>query len=106
MIENVPTIIPYMDFPYVGGKNESKDAFGEIIHVCDHVAFMLNHYDDRFDSFHRGTVIGFTNQFIKIKPILIEQNNRYRYQFCDFVDGEWVPKEYILRQSHRVIKVK
>lgn len=99
-------IIPYMDFPYVG-QAEGKDAFNETLHWGDIVAFMINHYDDRFASMCKGKVVGFTNMFIKIQPIIDDSCTCYgKWKVCNFVDGEYVPKEYVYRQSHRVIKLK
>ena len=43
------------------------DAFKNELNIGDSVVYMYQHYDGRWDSFHLGTIIGFTDCFVKIK---------------------------------------
>lgn len=68
------------------------DCFGRDIAIGDKVAFTLTNYQDRFKKMCKGTIVGFTECFIKIKP---DEQYINKYQ----------EKEYILRKYNRVIKL-
>lgn len=76
------------------------DCFGNDLSNGNRVAYITTYYDDRFEKICKGTIIGFTECFIKIKPDETEY-----WRFKEFKDGKWQPKEYILRKYNRVIKL-
>lgn len=83
-----------------------KDAFKNELNIGDHIIYMYQHYDGRWDSFHKGTVIGFTECFVKIKLDSDDNDNFWAKSFIK-VNGKytWVNKPYILRQPHKIIKM-
>jgi hypothetical protein len=82
-----------------------KDTFKNELNISDSVIFMIQHYDGRWDSFHKGTIVGFTPCFVKIKP---EEDDNH-WDFFQYVEigKEYckMRKPYILRQSHKIIKI-
>lgn len=68
------------------------DCFGNDLSNGDRVAYVTTYYDDRFKQMCKGTIIGFTECFIKIKP---DEQYIITYQ----------EKEYVLRKYNRVIKL-
>ena len=44
-----------------------EDTFKNELNIGDNVIFMIQHYDGRWDSFHKGIIIGFTPCFVKIQ---------------------------------------
>ena len=71
---------------------QPHDCFGNDLSNGDRVAYVTTYYDDRFEKMCQGTIIGFTECFIKIKPD-VQYIERYQ------------EKEYILRKYNRVIKL-
>ena len=82
------------------------DAFYNKINIVDNVVYMYQHYDGRWDSFHKGTIVGFTNCFVKIKVMEEDKNEYWAKQFVH-INGEYkyICKPYILRQPHKLIKI-
>ena len=74
--------------------NSSKDCFGNKLHIDDKVYYVTTYYDTRFDKMCTGTVVGFTDCFIKIKP-----DEKYKITYKEKTTG------YILRIKNRVIKM-
>lgn len=68
------------------------DSLGNDLSNGDRVAYVTTYYDDRFEKMCLGTIIGFTECFIKIKP---DEQYINTYQ----------EKEYILRKYNRVIRL-
>lgn len=68
------------------------DCFGNDLSNGDRVAYVTTYYDDRFEKICKGTIIGFTECFIKIKP---DEQYINTYQ----------ENEYILRKYNRVIRL-
>lgn len=79
----------YMKFKY----NYSEDCFDNKLYINDKVAYVTTYYDDRFEKICTGTVIGFTDCFIKIKP-----DEKYKNPWKE-TNG------YTLRKKNRVIKI-
>lgn len=69
-----------------------KDQFGVEIKENDRVLFKDQWHDWSFKSFEYGTVIGFTNEFVKIKP----DNEEVTKWF-------WNKTDHIIRNSKYVI---
>ena len=69
-----------------------EDRFKKEIKVNDRVLFIYYYYKGRFYDYALGTIIGFTECFIKIKP---DEQYIITYQ----------EKEYILRKYNRVIRL-
>lgn len=82
------------------------DSFDKQINIGDTVVYMHQYYDGRWDSFHKGTVVGFTEYFVKIEVADKDKNN-YWVKKPIYVNGtwEWVPKSYILRQPHKIVVI-
>ena len=74
--------------------NSSQDCFGNKLHIDDKVSYVTTYYDDRFNKICTGTVVGFTNCFIKIKP-----DEKYKITWKEKTTG------YILRYKNRIIKM-
>ena len=83
------------------------DTFDKQINIGDTVVYMYQHYDGRWDSFHKGTVVGFTENFVKINIVDTDKDN-YWAKKPIYVNGtyEWLKKPYILRQPHKIIVIK
>jgi len=83
-----------------------KDTFNNELKFGDDVVYMHQWYDGRWESFHKGTVIGFTPCFVKIQ---INEKDRDEFWTKSFIyrNGEYgcVEKPYILRQPHKLIKI-
>ena len=77
-----------------------KDRFDEEIKLNDKVYFIDHYYDWSFKNLEKGTVIGFTSEYVKIKPDNIDVlkyniNKKYvrRYNKYIIVIGEdWKDK--------------
>lgn len=82
------------------------DAFNNELNIGDNVIFMIQHYDGRWDSFHKGKIVGFTPCFTKIKPE--EDDNHWDFYHYIFIDKEYckMKKPYVMRQPHKIIKMK
>ena len=82
-----------------------EDTFKNELNIGDSVIFMIQHYDGRWDSFHKGTIVGFTPCFTKIKPD--EDDNHWDFFQHVKIGQEWVKmrKPYVLRQPHKIIKI-
>ena len=74
--------------------------------IGDNVVYMYQHYDGRWDSFHKGKIIGFTSCFVKIQVAEEDKNEHWTKQFI-YINGDYsyVNKPYILRQPHKLIKM-
>lgn len=83
-----------------------KDTFKNELNIGDNVVYMHQHYDGRWDSFHKGIIIGFTPCFVKIKILEEDKDNYWAKSFIR-VNGEYeyVNKPYLLRQPHKLIKI-
>ena len=83
-----------------------NDAFKNELNIGDNVVYMYQHYDGRWNSFHKGIIIGFTPCFVKIK-ISEEDKDKYWARSFIYANGEYgyVNKPYLLRQSHKLIKI-
>ena len=83
-----------------------EDTFKNELNIGDNVVYMHQHYDGRWDSFHKGIIIGFTPCFVKIQ-IANEDKNNYWAKETVYKNGESIyqVKPYILRQSHKLIKI-
>ena len=82
------------------------DAFKNELNIGDNVVYMYQHYDGRWDSFHKGVIIGFTPCFVKVK-ILEEDKDNYWARSFIYTNGKYgyVNKPYLLRQPHKIIKI-
>ena len=82
------------------------DTFNNELNIGDDVVYMHQWYDGRWESFHKGTVIGFTPCFVKIQ---INEKDRDEFWTKSFIyrNGEYgcVEKPYVLRQPHKLIKI-
>ena len=82
------------------------DAFDNDLKIGDNVVYMYQHYDGRWDSFHKGKIIGFTPCFVKIQ---IDEEDKDKYWAKQFIylngNYNYVSKPYIMRQPHKVIKM-
>ena len=83
-----------------------KDAFNNELNIGDKIIYMYQHYDGRWDSFHKGIIIGFTPCFVKIK-ISEEDKNEYWTKHFIYINGEYsyINMPYLLRQPHKIIKI-
>lgn len=83
-----------------------KDAFYNKINIGDTVVYMFQYYDGRWVNFHKGNVIGFTENFVKIK-IQNKDKDNYWAKEKIYKNGEFIyqVKPYILRQPHKLIKI-
>ena len=83
-----------------------NDAFNNELNIGDRIVYMHQYYDGRWDSFHKGTIIGFTPCFVKIK-LNEDDQDHYWAKGGFYINGEyyWLVKPYILRQSHKIIKI-
>ena len=83
-----------------------EDAFKNELNIGDTVVYMYQYYDGRWNSFHLGTVIGFTDCFVKIKIAEKDKDEYWAKQFL-YINGEYnyITKPYILRQPHKLIKM-
>ena len=83
-----------------------KDTFNNDLNIGDNVVYMYQYYDGRWNSFHKGTIVGFTDCFVKIK-IAEKDKDEYWAKQSLYINGkyEWLPKPYILRQPHKIIKL-
>ena len=92
IIDNFATIDNYPKNICISWSVRPYDSLGNDLSNGDRVAYVTTYYDDRFEKMCQGTIIGFTECFIKIKP---DEQYIERYQ----------EKEYILRKYNRVIKL-
>lgn len=82
-----------------------EDTFKNELNISDNVIFMIQHYDGRWDSFHKGIIVGFTPCFVKIKPE--EDDNHWDFFQYIKIGQEYckMRKPYVLRQPHKIIKI-
>lgn len=82
-----------------------EDTFKNELNIGDSVIFMIQHYDGRWDSFHKGTIVGFTPCFTKIRPE--EDDDHWDFFQYVMVGQEYckMRKPYVLRQPHKIIKI-
>ena len=74
--------------------SEFKDAFGENIFEGSIVYCMNNWYNDTFAGYIKGEVVGFTTDYVKIKTIKMDEQQRWRPE-----------KKEFKRAPHRVIVI-
>ena len=82
------------------------DCFGRDIAIGDKVAFIVTNYQDRFKKIYHGIIIGFTEEFIKIKP-----DDEYKDEWENELEFKRYKKEkrsfetanFVLRIPRRVI---
>lgn len=87
-----------------------NDALDKKININDHVALMLENYNNRFEGFVSGIVVGFTENYVKIR---LDDNfiNTEYYQLSKTKYNiktnsyENIIKKIILRKPHRIIKI-
>ena len=75
-------------------ESNFKDAFGEDIFEGSIVYCMNNWYNDTFAGYIKGEVIGFTNDYVKIKTLKMDEQQRWRSE-----------KKEFKRAPHRVIVI-
>ena len=93
-------IIKNLFNPIIPWDIRPTDCFGRDIAIGDKVAFTLTNYQDRFKKMCKGTIVGFTECFVKIKPDEEYANDRH---FKRWINKEWVLADYVLRIPRRVI---
>lgn len=87
-----------------------KDALDRKLNIDDHVALMVENYNNRFEGFVSGIVIGFTENYVKIR--LDDQFIDTKYyqlsqtKFNNHTNSyENTIRKIILRRPHRIIKI-
>jgi len=75
-------------------ESNFKDAFGEDIYEGSIVYCMNNWYNDTFAGYIKGEVIGFTNDYVKIKTLKMDEQQRWGSE-----------KKEFKRAPHRVIVI-
>ena len=93
-VDNMPkNIIPWSIRPI--------DSLGNDISIGDEIVFVYTDFHDRFLDICKGTIVGFTECFVKIKP----KESDCFWRFKELKEGKWQMKEYILRKYNRIIKL-
>lgn len=72
--------------------SDYKDAFDNDIFVGNEVLFMNCHTNGSFDGYIKGKVVGFTKEYVKIKPIKYDKFFSEDLDKCEF-----------LRKPYRII---
>lgn len=75
-------------------ESEFKDAFGEDIFEGSIVYCMNNWYNDTFAGYIKGEVVGFTTDYVKIKTLKMDEQQRWRPE-----------KKEFKRAPHRIIVI-
>lgn len=87
-----------------------KDALDSNLNVGDHVALMVENYNNRFEGFVSGIINGFTECYVKIRLDDKFQHSKY-YQLTstkynlETNSYENITRKIILRKPHRIIKI-
>ena len=87
--------------PIIPWDIRPTDCFDRDISIGDNVIFIITNYKNYFKKICKGTIVGFTKCYIKIKP----DNYNEHWSFYTYVDHERVPKEFILKKPNRVYKI-
>ena len=102
-LENNDSLYDYDKCKYLD-KSDIKpiceDKFGNNIYTGSRIVLLDMHFDDSFRKFATGTVVGETNEYVKIKSDDPNMHKRYAHKI---INGkhEWVRFEapYILRRK-------
>lgn len=76
-------------------ESNYKDAFGKNIFKGSIVYCMNNWYNDTFAGYIKGEVVGFTNDYVNIKTLKMDEQQRWRPE-----------KKEFKRAPHRVIVIE
>lgn len=78
------------------------DCFNRDIAIGDKVAFIITNYQDRFKKICHGIIIGFTEEFVKIKPS-DEYKDDWELKRYKKEKHSWETADFVLRIPRRVI---